>query len=264
MSYEEVTNFQVNAISMEKKAVIKFFKSLSTSRTAKWVKHREDIKKTSTPPASGNGRGPGGTSLKALLHKTFGQTGCRTGSACLRYIFEWYIRNTDFGGDNEKYVLPVMTAINLILPLLYPAESQLGSYAHQVSLYSSIILKALGEVFHSTHSRVLQFAGGSNKQADRVAFKSKAQDKAAMQRAHNLTHLIPVTELEILKCFWTCLVSPDPVDWHILSQLVTFSRKSEILNPAVSRYCDYAKTGYVHQIGTAKGTHFHTCFDSNG
>jgi hypothetical protein len=252
MSYDEVADFKVNAASMKPKAVISFFKSLSTSVAAKWVQHRQDIKRTSTPPAVGNGRGKGGPSLKDLLHKTFGQTGCKTGSTCLRYVLEWYLRNTDFKGDPEKYALPVMAAVNIILPLLYPAESQNKSYKTQVSLYSSIILNALGEKFHAKHTLVLQFAGGSNKLADRVAFKAKAQDQAAMQRAHNLTNLIPVPELDILKAFWICKESDEPVDMHIVIQLVTFSRKSEVLNPDVSRYCDFAKTGYIHQLGTAK------------
>jgi hypothetical protein len=252
MSSSEVLNFKLNAASMKPKAVMSFFKSLSTSVAAKWVQHRQDIKRTSSPPAVGNGRGKGGTSLKALLNKTFGQTGCKTGITCLRYVVEWYLKNTDFKGDPEKYALPVMAAINLILPLLYPADSQFGSYKTQVSLYSTIILAALGAKFHAKHTLVLQFAGGSDKLAQRIAFKSKAQDKAAMQRAHNLTNLIPVPELDIMKAFWTCLVSESPVDWHILAQLVTFSRKSEVLNPAVSRYCDFARTGYIHQFGTAK------------
>jgi hypothetical protein len=249
-SYDEVSNFKVNAASMKPAKVKKFFKSLATSTAAMWIQHREDIKRTSAPPVSGKGRGKGGKSLKDLLHKTFGQTGCRTGSACLRYIFEYYIRHTD--GDPEVYAVPVMAAINSILPLLYPAASQSGSYKTQVSYYSTTIQKALGQAFAMKHALVLQFAGGESSLEARLAFKSKAQRAAALQRAHNLTNLIPVPELDIMKAFWTCKVSDQPVDMHILSQLMSFSRKSEILNPEVSRYCDFAKTGYIHQLGTAK------------
>jgi hypothetical protein len=249
-SYEEISNFRVKPGTMSPTFVVKFFTDLATSNAAKWIQARADIVKTSTPPASGKGRGKGGTALKKLLHYTFGTTVCRTGSACLRYVFEWYIRHTK--GDPVEFALPVMIAINSLPPLLYPDKSQAGSYKTQVSLYSSIIQRRLTQDFAKQHSLVLQFAGGSDKLADRLAFKSRAQEEAALQRAHNLTHLVPVPEPDIVKAIWICANSDEPVDMHLLAQLMTFSRKSEILNPNVSRYCDYAKTGYIHQFGTAK------------
>jgi hypothetical protein len=54
MSYDEVRKFNLDAKKLKNAgSVVNFFTNLASSTTPKWIKARQDIKKTSTIPPGG-------------------------------------------------------------------------------------------------------------------------------------------------------------------------------------------------------------------
>jgi hypothetical protein len=242
-SCENVTNHVV---------VVKWFQDLVADSDL-----LETIAKESEVPEGKKSR-PKSKTLMKLIDVQFKPKNCRSDISCLRYVTEVYIETQQAKKtDPELYMLPVMIAWNTLLPKVYPEQGMRSSYEGAVSFIVSAIKKLISVEFQGKHRYVLQFGGGSEDPLVRKAFRDVSKDAAAKTLAYNLAHAIPVAEIKILKTLWACYNTPRAspnwqVHTHIFIQLMIYCRKSEVLNPRVSRFCIFEIPGYIHQLGSAK------------
>ena len=156
MSSSAIANFKVPLGPLKAyKNVIKWFTDLAESDEL--VDVREAIKLESMRKPGKRSKAVSQT-LRDALEDRFKQSGCRSGVACMRYIFEHYIRyQLSLGRDPKLTTIPVMRAINKILPLTYPEIDQRTSYKQQVTDYNLIIRAELGDDFQAANHKYLQF-----------------------------------------------------------------------------------------------------------
>ena len=170
---------------------------------------------------------------------------------CLYQLFEGYVRLCKPADD---VLIAVLRAINKILPLQFATDSQLSSYQGQVGHYRGVIKKHRGMAFFRKTARFLQFAGGSEERQHALQYKIERDERAARELSKRQRNKIPVTEASVVKAARKWGKMETPVHSFLLAQLMTGSRKSEIMLPTVANYKREPSEiqGYIVQFGTAK------------
>jgi hypothetical protein len=90
--------------------------------------------------------------------------------------------------------------------------------------------------FNKKFKNFLQPAGGSESASDAYQYKVAAEEKAAEALSYRQRHKIPVTEAAILTAIRRWGQSDDLADLFLFAQLMTGSRKSEVMLPSVSNF----------------------------
>jgi hypothetical protein len=224
---------------------------VATSNAAKWRNLRKTLREESTP-VPGKRRKASQTFL-AEMHSQFpSMAGCKTDISCIKQLFEAFVNQLDL---NEPRLIKGMKAINKILPLMYPTDSQLGTYRTTVYQLTPLVKKKYGASnFNKNFKNFLQPAGGSESATDAYAFKVQAEEKAAEALSYRQRHKIPVTEAAIITAVRKWGESDDLAELFLFAQIMTGSRKSEIMLPSVSLF-EHEQSliyGYLVMWGTAK------------
>tara|TARA_R110000850_G_scaffold30128_5_gene82980 strand:- start:2978 stop:4606 length:1629 start_codon:yes stop_codon:yes gene_type:complete len=224
---------------------------VANSTVAKWRDLRRILREESTPvPGARRTASP---TFLAEMHRQFpSMAGCRTDISCLYQLFEAFVNKLDL---NEKRLKKGMKAVNKILPLVYVTESQLGAYRTFTFTLTPLVKKKYGaKNFNKNFKNFLQPAGGSETAAAAYKYKVAAEEKAAEGLAYRQQHKIPVTEAAIITAIRKWGESDDLAELFLFAQILTGSRKSEIMNPNVSNFEHEESLVYGHlvQWGTSK------------
>jgi hypothetical protein len=224
---------------------------VATSKVAKWRELRKTLREESTPEPGK--RRKASQSFLAAMHVQFpSMQGCKTDISCLKQLFEAFVNMLDL---NEKRLLKGMKAVNKIAPLMYVTDSQLGAYSTFIYTLTPIVKKKYGaQKFNKQFKNFLQPAGGSESATDAYQYKVAAEEKAAEALSFRQRHKIPVTEAAIVTAIRRWGESDDLVELFLFAQIMTGSRKSEVMLPSVSKF-DHEKSliyGYLVMWGTAK------------
>jgi hypothetical protein len=222
-----------------------------TNPAAKWRNLRRTLREESTP-VPGERRKASQTFL-AEMHRQFpSMSGCKTDISCLEQLFEAFVNMLDL---NEPRLVKGMRAVNKIIPLMYVTESQAGAYRTFVYQLTPIVKKRYGaKKFNKNWKNFLQPAGGSESATEAYAFKVAAEEKAAEALNYRQNHKIPVTEAAIVTAIRRWGESDDLAELFLFAQIMTGSRKSEIMLPTVSNFEHEVSLiyGYLVMWGTAK------------
>jgi hypothetical protein len=224
---------------------------VATSSDAKWRNLRRKLREESTPEP-GERRKASESFLKEMHRQFPSMTGCRTDISCLKQLFEAFVNMLDL---NESRLKKGLRAVNKILPLMYVTDSQLGAYRTFVYQLTPTVKKRYGASnFNANFKHFLQPAGGSESATDAYAFKVAAEEKAAEALSYRQKHKIPVTEASIVTAVRRWGESDDLAELFMFAQIMTGSRKSEIMLPSVSNFEHEVSLvyGYLVMWGTAK------------
>jgi hypothetical protein len=218
------------------------------SEAKKWIDLRNTLREQSTP-VPGKRRKVSPTFL-GLMKKTFqSMKGCFSDISCLGDLFMASIDNA-----TPKIQEQLMRDMNVIVPIQFPTESQLGSYDKWVSQLRGKLRTRFGDEWVNERTTWFQVAGGSNQRKAFTAFKQASKDRSAAALALRLSKKIPVTQGNILKVGMICSKSDRTVDHFIIAQMASGARKTEVLNPRVTNWEaeDSERDGYLVRWGTAK------------
>ena len=235
----------------------KFITWVSTfASSLKYSKLRKTLREESVPHEGTRNRSKSQSMLDEL-HKRFpSMKNCLTDISCFKYLFE---RAINLSTTTEKNLSDMMLAINTILPLSCPQESQLGRYASNVTDYRNFIKQSkFGEETLKKYYSNLLYAGGSVDREVALAYKIRRDEKSVKSMANSLKFLIPVHEAEIIDAVHQTSKLETAVDGLIFIECMTGARKSELCNRRIASF-DFEKSfrdqTHLVQTGVAKDRH---------
>jgi hypothetical protein len=223
---------------------------IATSPTAKWRNLRKPLREESTPEP-GKRRTASQTFLDEMHRQFPSMKGCKTDISCLKQLFEAFINMLPL---DEKRLVKGMKAVNKIAPLLFVTDSQLGAYSTFIYTLTPMVKRKYGSATFAKYKNFLQPAGGSESVAEAYQYKVAAEEKAAEALSFRQRHKIPVTEAAIITAVRRWGESEDLAELFLFAQIMTGSRKSEIMLPSVSKFEHKVSLiyGYLIMWGTAK------------
>jgi hypothetical protein len=223
---------------------------VATSSASKWRTLRATLREESTP-AEGERRKASQAFLEEMHRQFPSMTDCRTDISCLKQLFQAFVNMLPL---DEPRLIKGMKAVNKILPLMYVTESQLGAYRTFVYQLTPLVKTRYGSATFAKYKNLLQPAGGSESAAEAYQYKVAAEEKAAEALSFRQRHKIPVTEAAIITAVRRWGESDDLAELFLFAQIMTGSRKSEIMLPSVSKFEHEVSLiyGYLVMWGTAK------------
>lgn len=239
-------------ISVSSKDAKKFIKWIALfAFDAKYETLRHTLKAESVP-RDGHTREKSDSMLEQLHTQFPSMTNCQTDVSCLKILFNAALNLKSTTEDDLKNI---MFAMNSVLPLQNPTESQQGYYSNLVTDLRKLIRKSpFGDEGLKRHYRSLLFAGGSTDRKVAKQFKERKDDKARNSLDAHQKNKSPIFEHEILAAIQSTIELKTKVDALIFTALMTAARKGELVDERVANFDveDSKQTGYIIQFGVLK------------